>query len=112
MSQENLVWRASARVRRSQAAETAPASMASARPRPSGSAIMVSLFFLLGVAAMQGTEEVSMSVSQKEVTGSATLISTPAYMARRSCMMQSMASSPVPMMTCSPDSSTRVRASG
>ena len=112
MSQLYLVCSASARRRRSQPAQTWPRSMPSARPRPSGSAIIVSRFFLLGVAAKHCTEEVSTSVSQKVVTGSLTLTSTPAYITRRSCSMQSSASSPAPSSTCSPLSSTRVAASG
>ena len=50
-----------------------------------GSAIMVTLFRLLGVSAKHLREDVSTTVSQKETTGSATFTSTSAYSSRRSC---------------------------
>ena len=50
----------------------------------SGSASMVSLLRLLGVSAKQRSEDVSTTVSQKAVTGSATFTSTSAYSSRRS----------------------------
>mmetsp|Transcript_37638 Transcript_37638/g.117693 ORF Transcript_37638/g.117693 Transcript_37638/m.117693 type:complete len:232 (-) Transcript_37638:1562-2257(-) len=95
-----------------QAMSTSPSSMSSARPLSSGSAIMVSLLCLFGVSAKHLRDEVSMTVSRKLTTGSATLTSIFEYISRRSCMMQSSASSPVVHTTCSPDSSTLVLLSG
>lgn len=51
---------------------TTPFSMSSANPFSSGSAIIVILFFLLGVSAKHFNDEVSTTVSQKDTTGSAT----------------------------------------
>mmetsp|Transcript_4272 Transcript_4272/g.8861 ORF Transcript_4272/g.8861 Transcript_4272/m.8861 type:complete len:204 (-) Transcript_4272:237-848(-) len=86
--------------------------MSSARPSSSGSAIMVSLLRLFGVSAKHLRALVSTTVSQNAVTGSAVLTSMSLYMRRRSCMMQSRLSSPVPKITCSPDSSTLVAVAG
>ncbi|MPC12705.1 NudC domain-containing protein 2 [Portunus trituberculatus] len=102
----------SPRRRRSQEICTTSPSMSSARPRSRGSAIMVTLLRLLGVSAKHLREEVSTTVSQKLTTGSATLMSISEYILRRSCITQSRYSSPVPRMTCSPDSSTRLLSSG
>jgi len=50
-------------------------SMSSASPFSSGSAIIVILFFLLGVSAKHLSDDVSTTVSQNATTGSATFIS-------------------------------------
>jgi len=92
--------------------DTVPFSMSAANPLSSGSAIMVILFFLFGVSAKHFRLDVSTTVSQKVTTGSATLTSTSEYSSRRSFMMESRKISPVPMMVCSPLSSTFVTASG
>lgn len=55
---------------------TTSLSISSANPFSKGSAIIVSLFLLLGVSAKHFKEDVSTTVSQKATTGSATLIST------------------------------------
>ena len=55
---------------------SSPRSMSSARPLSSGSAMIVSLFFLLDVSAKHLRLLVSTTVSQKDTTGSATLTST------------------------------------
>ena len=55
--------------------ETTSFSMSSERPFSIGSAIIVILFFLFGVSAKHFKLEVSTTVSQKETTGSATLMS-------------------------------------
>jgi hypothetical protein len=47
-------------------------SMSSARPLSNGSAIMVILFFLLGVSAKHLRDDVSTTVSQSATEGSAT----------------------------------------
>uniref|UniRef100_A0A2M3ZW88 Putative secreted peptide n=1 Tax=Anopheles braziliensis TaxID=58242 RepID=A0A2M3ZW88_9DIPT len=86
--------------------------MSSASPFSSGSAIIVILFFLFGVSAKHLSEDVSTTLSQNATTGSATLMSISEYILRRSCITQSRYSSPVPSITCSPDSSTRVDSSG
>mmetsp|Transcript_8417 Transcript_8417/g.25292 ORF Transcript_8417/g.25292 Transcript_8417/m.25292 type:complete len:297 (+) Transcript_8417:599-1489(+) len=111
-SQSYASWKCWPRRFLDQPARTSPRSRSSATPLSSGSAIMVSLLRRFGVSEKHLSDEVSTTVSQKATTGSATLISTDEYISRRSCMMQSRYSSPVPRITCSPDSSTRVRASG
>mmetsp|Transcript_4690 Transcript_4690/g.11810 ORF Transcript_4690/g.11810 Transcript_4690/m.11810 type:complete len:276 (-) Transcript_4690:1588-2415(-) len=111
-SQSYLFWKKSPSLLRSQWIETLPASMSSARPFSRGSAIIVSLERWFGVSAKHLSDEVSTTVSQKVTTGSDTLTSISAYTWRRSCITQSMYSSPVPMITCSPDSSTLVLSSG
>lgn len=67
-----LVWKNSPRRFLSQLTQTAPASMSSARPRSSGSAIIVSLLRLFGVSAKHFSDDVSTTVSQNDTTGSAT----------------------------------------
>ena len=86
--------------------------MSFASPLSRGSAIMVSLFFLFGVSAKHFRLDVSTTVSQKVTTGSATFTSTSEYSSRRSFITESRNISPVPMMVCSPLSSTLVTASG
>lgn len=101
-----LEWKKSPSWRLSQSIDTAPASMSSARPASSASAVMTRRFRWLGVCEKQRMLDVAVTVSQKDTTGSATLTSRLACSWRRSCMMQSRYSSPVPRITCSPDSST------
>merc|ERR1719311_624675 len=95
-----------------QSARTSPRSKSSATPSSNGSAIIVSLFRLFGVSEKHFNEDVSTTVSQNATTGSATLISTDEYISLKSCIAQSRYSSPVPTTTCSPLSSTFVRAKG
>ena len=58
-------------------------------PFSRGSAMSVSLFFLFGVSAKHLRDEVSTTVSQKDTTGSATLMSISEYNFRKSCITQS-----------------------
>mmetsp|Transcript_1983 Transcript_1983/g.4026 ORF Transcript_1983/g.4026 Transcript_1983/m.4026 type:complete len:292 (-) Transcript_1983:1689-2564(-) len=111
-SQSYLLWRKEACRLRSHPIRISPLSMSSASPFSRGSAMRVSLFFLLGVSAKHLSDDVSTTVSQKETEGSAVLISISEYMKRRSCMTQSRYSSPVPTTRCSPLSSTLVPSSG
>mmetsp|Transcript_40337 Transcript_40337/g.95845 ORF Transcript_40337/g.95845 Transcript_40337/m.95845 type:complete len:243 (+) Transcript_40337:982-1710(+) len=111
-SQSYLLWRKVAWRLRSHVLRISPRSMSSASPFSNGSAMRVSLFFLLGVSAKHFSDDVSTTVSQKETEGSAVLISISEYMNRRSCMTQSRYSSPVPTTRCSPLSSTFVPSSG
>uniref|UniRef100_A0A6B0UUZ3 Uncharacterized protein n=1 Tax=Ixodes ricinus TaxID=34613 RepID=A0A6B0UUZ3_IXORI len=88
-SQSYFVWKNSPRRLRFHVICTTSLSMSSARPFSSGSAIMVILFFLFGVSAKHLREDVSTTVSQKQTTGSATLMSISEYIFLRSCMTQS-----------------------
>mmetsp|Transcript_3968 Transcript_3968/g.10768 ORF Transcript_3968/g.10768 Transcript_3968/m.10768 type:complete len:221 (-) Transcript_3968:955-1617(-) len=112
ISQSYLFWKKSPSFFFGHLSDTVPFSMSVASPLSRGSAIMVILFFLFGVSAKHLRLDVSTTVSQNVTTGSATLTSTSEYSSRRSFMIESKKISPVPMMVCSPLSSTLVTASG
>eukprot|EP00890_Picochlorum_soloecismus_P006733 jgi/Picsp_1/885/NSC_04373-R1_---NA--- len=69
--------------------EILPCSRFSASPWSKGSAIIVNLFFLLGVSAKHFKLLVSITVSQNDTTGSATLTSTSLYNSLRSFITES-----------------------
>mmetsp|Transcript_622 Transcript_622/g.2016 ORF Transcript_622/g.2016 Transcript_622/m.2016 type:complete len:398 (-) Transcript_622:1579-2772(-) len=111
-SQSYLFWKKSPSFFFGHFKDTSPVSMSCAKPLSSGSAIIVNLFRLFGVSAKHFSDDVSTTVSQNVTTGSATLTSTSLYKSRRSFMIESSMISPVPMIVCSPLSSTFVTASG